>query len=338
MSGVGIKDVARKAGVSTATVSHALRNPGRVADSTREKVLAAIEEVGYTPNKLGVSLRTAKSGNIVVIIPDVADSYNFGIIKAIEKVAHSRSYSVLLGDAQGSALREREYAAMVRSRQADGIILLSHRLPFATDKNGNIQGDLPPIVNGGEFTGIAGIPAVTIDDVIAAGDATRHLVELGHKNIAVITGDMNSPTSQSRLAGFHQAMLAASLPIVDSNIIRADYTVEAGEIAAKELLMQKQRPTAIFCFSDEIALGAMHTLQSQGFDVPGDISVIGFDNIKFAKYFSPPLTTIAQPAELIGETCASLLMDLLDGKRPKQDLHVLAHELIVRGSTGPVNK
>lgn len=335
MAEVGIKDVAAKAGVSTATVSQALRNPGRVADATREKVLAAIEEVGYTPNKLGVSLRTSKTGNIVVIIPDVADSYNFGIIKAIEQVAHARGYSVLLGDTQCSPLREREYAAMVKSRQADGIILLSHRLPFDTDGGDAESNRLPPIVNGGEFTGVRGVPAVTIDDAKAGEDATQHLIDLGHSNIAVITGDMDCPTSQNRLQGFKQAMEKSGLSVNEKNIIKADYTVEDGEAAVKKLLILKTRPTAIFCFSDEIALGAMHSLQMHGFDVPSDISIIGFDDIKFAKYFSPALTTIAQPAELIGETCANLLMNLLDEKAPEKDRYILEHELIVRGSTGP---
>ena len=340
MSKVGIKDVAKKAGVSTATVSHALRNPMRVAQATREKVLAAIEEVGYTPNKLGVSLRTAKSGNIVVIIPDVADSYNFGIIKAIERVAHANGYSVLLGDTQGSELREREYAAMTRSRQADGIILLSHRFPFnidadTIDANTISIDDFPPLINGGESTGIDGVPYVAIDDVQAGMDATQHLIDYGHKNIAAITGDMNSPSSQFRLQGFNRALEQAGLARPERNVAIADYTVEAGEAAARDLLMLKERPSAIFCFSDEIALGCMHTLQSQGFNVPDDISVIGFDNIHFAKYFSPPLTTIAQPAEAIGETCASLLIDLLNNKRPSKSRHILEHQLIVRGSTRP---
>lgn len=172
MAKVGIKDIAARAGVSIATVSHALRNPGRVAEGTRKKVLAAAEAVGYMPNNLAVSLRTARSGNIVAIIPDVADSYNSGIIKAIEKVAHRRGYSVLLGDTQGSPEREREFAAMTRSRQADGIILMSHRIPFDLDRKRLSTDELPPLVNGCEFTGSDAFPTVSVDDVQAAVDAT----------------------------------------------------------------------------------------------------------------------------------------------------------------------
>ena len=132
MTKIGIKEIAAQAGVSIATVSHAFRNPGRVSDATREKVLAAAKEAGYTPNKLAANLRTSKSGNIVVIIPDVADSHNAKIINAIEKVAHSRGYSVLLGDTQGSEQREREFAAMTSSRQADGIMAGSCSARMAT--------------------------------------------------------------------------------------------------------------------------------------------------------------------------------------------------------------
>jgi LacI family transcriptional regulator, repressor for deo operon, udp, cdd, tsx, nupC, and nupG len=330
---IGIREIAEKAGVSIATVSHAFRNPQRVSTATRERVLAAAAEVGYTPNSLAVSLRTARSGNIVVIIPDVADSHNSGIIKAIEKVARSRGYSVLLGDTQGSAKREREFAAMTRSRQADGIILMSHRLPFdLTDANISLD-DLPPIVSGCEFTGYGEFPSVTIDDYAAAVDATNHLIGYGHERIAVITGDMESTSSKDRLRGFREAMAAAGLEVDDRLVVLGGYTVQCGESAAKELLMQRARPTAVFCFSDEIALGCMYALQQQGFGVPNDISVMGFDNIPFAKYFVPSLTTIAQPTEEIGTICATVLLDLIEGKKPGKRRYVLPHELLVREST-----
>jgi LacI family repressor for deo operon, udp, cdd, tsx, nupC, and nupG len=330
---VGIKDIAADAGVSIATVSHALRNPGRVSDSTRERVLASADRVGYTPNKLAASLRTARSGNIVVIIPDVTDSFNSGIIGAIEKVAHQRGYSVLLGDTQGSAKREREFGAMTLSRQADGIILMSHRLPFAAAARKGADGKLPPMVNGCEFTGDDRVPLVAIDDVKAAHDATSHLLDGGHRRIAVITGDINSTSSRDRLRGFRQATRRAGLQPDERLIVQGAYSLIAGERAAGQVLLQKRRPTAIFCFSDEIALGCMYTLRQNGFDVPGDISVIGFDDIPFARYCAPPLTTIAQPTVEIGATCAALLLDLIDGRTLTKAKHILPHRLVVREST-----
>jgi len=338
MMKIGIKEIAAKAGVSIATVSHAFRNPGRVSDVTRERVLAIAREGGYTPNKLAASLRTSRSGNIVVIIPDVADSHNAKIINAIEKVAHQRGYSVLLGDTQGSEQRELEFAAMTGSGQADGIILMSHRMPFAVDDSNRLLEKLPPLVNGCEYTGHDGVPSVTIDDRQAAIDATRHLLDFGHRDIAVITGDMNSTSSQNRLDGFRLAMTQADLQPDEDQIVYAAYTLEDGASAGNTLLLKKTRPSAIFCFSDELALGCMHTLRKNGFRVPEDISVIGIDNIPFARFCAPTLTTISQPTEVIGSTCATLLLDLIDGRRPEKMRHILPHELLVRESTGPLTK
>lgn len=333
MTKVGIKEIAAEAGVSIATVSHAFRNPGRVSDESRKKVLDAAKKIGYTPNRLGASLRTSKSGNIVTIIPDVADSHNAKIIRAIEKVAHRRGYSVLLGDTQGSEEREREFAAMTVSRQADGIILMSHRLPFETGKKKLKLDDLPPIVSGCEFTGHDCIPAVAIDDVQAAMDATHHLISYGHKDIAVITGDMDTTSSRDRLEGFRGAMSQSGLRCDEDLIILSDYSLSGGEAATESLLLRKNRPTAIFCFSDEIALGCMYALRQHGFRVPDDISVMGFDNIPVAKYFSPPLTTVAQPTEEIGTACATILLDLIEGNEPEKLRNLLPHKLLIREST-----
>jgi len=338
MQKTGIKDVALKAGVSIATVSHAFRNPGRVSDETLEKVLDAAKAVGYSPNRLAASLRTSRSGNIVTIIPDVADSFNGKIIRAIEKVAHSRGYSVLLGDTQGSEKREQEFATMVASRQADGIILMSHRLPFDLGAGGLSIDKLPPIVNGCEFTGHQEIPSVAIDDTLAAMDATKHLLDFGHRKIAVITGDMKSSSSRDRLAGFRAAMSQFGLSADEELIAYSEYSLQGGETAAETLLLRKNRPTAIFCFSDEIAVGCMYALRRHNFNVPDDISVMGFDDIPIASYISPPLSTIAQPTEEIGAACATLLLDIIEGKNPENVRKILPHRLVVRESTKPLSQ
>ncbi|KAA9130456.1 LacI family transcriptional regulator [Marinihelvus fidelis] len=332
MAKVGLKDIAAQTGYSIATVSHALRNPDRVADATRKKVIAAAEAVGYTPNNLAVSLRTARSGNIVVIIPDIADSHNSNIIKAIEKVARARGYSVLLGDTQGSEAREREFARMTQTRQADGVILMSHRLPF--DRKPGLPIDkLPPIVNGCEYAGHDDLPRVYIDDYQAAIDATNHLLDYGHRRIALISGDVETHSTRERLRGFDDAMAAAGVEVDRSLQVRAGYTLEEGIAGATRLMRHREPPTAIFCFSDEIAFGAMYALRDMGHSVPDDVSVMGFDNIPFARYITPPLTTIAQPTAEIGATCAEILLDIIDGKRPETPLRILPHELKVREST-----
>ena len=334
MARVGIKEIARSAGVSIATVSHAFRNPGRVSDDTREKVLATAKRLGYTPNRQAVSLRTAKSGNNVVIIPDITDTHNSEIIEGIEAVARDRGYSVLLGNTQGSPERERDFANMVNSGQADGVILMSHQMPFDLGEDGDVA-DLPPVVNGNEFAGYEGIPCVAIDDRLGGRDATNHLIGLGHRRIAVVTGDRESTSAKERLAGFRDAMAEADLEVDESLIMYGEYRADVGEIAGADLAARTEPPTAIFCFSDEIALGCLAGLQSAGKSVPDDISVIGFDDIPFARYLVPSLTTVAQPSEAIGRTCATLLFNLIDGVRPDNNRFVLPHTLIVRSSTAP---
>jgi LacI family repressor for deo operon, udp, cdd, tsx, nupC, and nupG len=334
MSKVGIKDIAAETGVSIATVSHALRNPDRVSDETRRKVLAAAARAGYTPNRMAASLRTSRSGNIVVIIPDVADSLNGKIISGIEGVARNRGYSVLLGNTQGSEEREKEFASMTASGQADGIILMSHRMPLEVPA---APGALPPVVSGCEYTGTAGVPFVGVDDRSAAVDAVNHLLQFGHRRIAVITGDMDSASSRFRLQGYRDAMAAANCEVNESWVMHGNYLPADGEAAARQLIMQKERPSAVFCFSDEMAMGCMYALKDQGFSVPEDISVIGFDGIPFARYASPPLTTVAQPTEAIGAACANILFDLIEDRPPATLKTYLPHELIVRESTAPID-
>lgn len=337
MSSVGIKHIASLAGVSIATVSRTLRDPERVSESTRAKVLKAVKECGYTPNKLGVSLRTSRTGNIVVIIPDVSDSFNFGAIKSIEAYAQQRGYSILLGDTQGSEELERTYASMVRSRQADGIIMFSHRLPFDIDYSIDVYEQLPPLVNSCETMGIPAIPFVSIDNTQAAYDATQHLIDSGHKDIALITGNIESPSSQHRLEGFRKAMKDAGIPINEDLIHYATYSVEDGESVTKEILQKEKQPTAIFCLSDEMALGCCSAIRNAGLHMPDDISVMGFDDIPFSRYLSPPLTTISQPTKEIGKTCIRLLLDIVEGKRPEKTEYILPHKLVIRESTRSIN-
>lgn len=342
MSNIGIKELAEIAGVSIATVSRAMSNPTRVSEATREKVIAAAKKAGYTPNRLGAGLRTSKTGNIIVIIPDVSDTFNFGVIKSLEKAASKHGYSVLLGDTQGLRERELAYGEMIKSRQADGIILFSHRLPFALeDESDNALAEnfhLPPLVNSCEPVGIEGIPLVSIDNERAAKEATEYLISLGHRDIAVITGHIDTPSSQMRLNGYRSAMAEAGIPCDESLIREGEYSLEKGDECTKELLVQKRRPTAIFCFSDEIALGCLSSLKDNNFSVPGDISVVGFDDIRFAKYVSPSLTTIAQPVEEIGQNCIQQLLNMMNKNLPSGETVILPHKLVVRESTGPVKK
>lgn len=340
MSDIGIKELARIAGVSTASVSRALSNPGRVSASMREKVQAAAKEMGYRPNKLGASLRTSKTGNIIVIIPDISDTFNSGVIRSLERTAAERGYSVLFGDTQGLRERELVYGDMVRSKQADGIIFFSHRLPFDDKDLQSSSFVLPPLVNSCEYLHsdyTEQVPWVSIDNVAAGRDATEHLLSLGHRDIAVITGNIEAPSARQRLQGHREALTSAGLTYREELIHHGEYTLEAGQRCTKDILSAKRRPSAIFCMCDESALGCLSTLKEYGFALPDDMSVVGFDDIRFAKYFTPALTTIAQPVEEIGRRCVEVLLDLIDGKTIDTFNVILPHRLVVRDSTKAVD-
>jgi LacI family transcriptional regulator, repressor for deo operon, udp, cdd, tsx, nupC, and nupG len=336
VSKVGIKDIATISGVSPATVSRTLRNPELVSKETRKRVMKAVKEAGYTPNRFGSSLRTQKSGNIMVVMPDITNQVNAGIIRAIESEAQKAGYSVLLGDTQSLLEREQHYAHMTQSGQADGILLFTYHLPFETDDSKPLMAQLPPLVNSCEAIPIDGINKVMIDNTAAAKTAVNHLLDFGHTRIAAVMGPSDTPSTLERLKGYKLALIEAGIDIDDSLIMRGDYGLDSGSSAMEKLLKLKQRPTAVFCFSDDMAIGAMSVLREYGFNIPQDISVMGFDDIRYAKLMSPALTTIHQPLEDIGKACTQLLLQQLAGKLSEATYIELPYTLMVRQSTGPV--
>jgi len=343
MPDIGIKQLAKTLGISTASVSRALNNPDRVSDAMRKKVQDAAKKTGYRPNKMGASLRTSKTKNIIVIIPDISDTFNSGVIRSIERTASERGYSVLFGDTQGIRESEISYGDMVRTRQADGIICFSHHLPFSDTDLDSENFKMPPIVNSCEQlqalqpAGRA-VPLVTIDNVAAGREIAKHLIDLGHSEIAVITGDIDSPSTQQRLLGYQLALTDAGIEYDEHLIYQGEYTLEAGSSTTKEILESPKNPSAILCMCDETALGCLYTLKENNINVPNDISVVGFDDIKFAQYFSPALTTVAQPVDEIGKQCVEILLNVIDGKEVAQQTVILPHKLVIRDSTKTLNK
>lgn len=335
MSKSGIKDIAARANVSPATVSRVFSSPHLVSKKTLQKVQKVIDEAGYRPNRMGSSLRTRRSGNIVAIIPDITKPVNAGIIRAIEQVAQSNGYSVLLGDTQGLEERERHYAQLVEQGQADGILLFGARLPFDVDESRPLSEQLPPIVNGNERIDSDQLVQVSVDNVAAAKMAVNHLTALGHKRIAAVTGPMDVPSSTERLRGYRDALESAGLNFDPALVVQAGYDAITGMEAGRQLLLRKERPTAIFCFDDDTAIGVMKLYQQQGFLIPQDVSIMGFDDIHYAEFVTPALTTVHQPLEEIGKTCINLLLQQLAGKTVVPGRQFLPFELMIRGSTGP---
>jgi LacI family repressor for deo operon, udp, cdd, tsx, nupC, and nupG len=242
---------------------------------------------------------------------------------------------VLLGDTQHDSKREERYATMLKRKEADGLIFLGHRLP--KEAAALVRAMAPrcaPVVNGCEFSPHLGIPSVHIDNAKAAGEAMDHLYRLGHKRIAVITGPLARPLSRDRLRGATaRTKLERNAP--ELIVIQGDFSIASGAAAAEKLLLRSTPPTAVFSFNDEMAIGVIDTAKRLGRTVPRDLSVVGFDDIRFARYTDPPLTTVAQPMREIGEGTVRLLLEILRGNAISPVSVTLPHTLMIRGSTAP---
>ena len=327
-----IQDVARAAGVSTATVSRVLSAPERVAEATRARVMAAVARLDYAPNVAAKTLRTLKTGKILVTVPDISNPFFSQVIRGVEEAASAAGYSVLLGDTRHEEAREEQYADMLRRREADGLIFLGHRLPETLAEMVATLGPRTPIVNGCEFSPELGVSSAHIDNERAAAEAMNHLYDLGHVRVGVITGPLVSPISRDRLEGVQTA--AARRGHAEALAVAVgDFTIESGAEHAAALLARAERPTALFCFSDEMAMGALDAVRRRGLRCPQDVSLVGFDDIRFARYLDPPLTTISQPTHEIGHEVVRLLLEILSGAAEVPRHVTLAHRLVVRGST-----
>jgi LacI family repressor for deo operon, udp, cdd, tsx, nupC, and nupG len=331
-----MKDVAEKAGVSTATVSRALTNPEKVSAATRQKVEQAVQAVGYAPQGLARNARRGETQTILVIVPDICDPFFSEMIRGIEVTAAQAGYLVLIGDCAHQNQQERTFLNLMLARQIDGMVLLGSQLPF--DASADEQRNLPPMVMANEFAPEMSLPSVHIDNLTAAFEAVNHLLQLGHKQVACIAGPEDMPLCQYRLQGYVQALRRSGLTVDPTYIVRGDFTFDAGVAAINQLLSLPQPPRALFCHSDIMALGAMSQARRLGLRVPQDLSIVGFDDIELSRYCDPPLTTVAQPRYQIGREAMLLLLEELQGKRVNSGSRLLDAELTIRGSTAASSK
>ena len=322
-----IREVARLAGVSVATVSRTLKSPDCVRQATRDKVNAAVEQAGYRPNLMAVQFRSRRTANLVILVPKIANSFFARVISGAQQAAQVAGYRLLLCDTQGREEIEREFAELVYAHQADGVIQLRAFDPFPTDRE-----DTPPIVNACEVIKGGRHLTISLDNHAAAKAMTEHLINLGHRRIGLIKGPQTSPLTQDRVAGYLAALDQAGITVDPAIICHGDFSLRAGYEGAATLIAMPDRPTALFCENDEMAIGALKRIKESGLCVPEDISVVGFDDIPLAHYCDPPLTTIAQPAEAFGQTAVEMLINLIE-KKPNPQRHViLPFELTLRQS------
>jgi LacI family repressor for deo operon, udp, cdd, tsx, nupC, and nupG len=332
---VRIQDVARLADVSTATVSRALASPERVSPEARARVLEAIAKTGYVPNPAARSLRSQKTYMVLVVLPDLSNTFFSKILRGIEERLFEAGYGMIISDLDGSPEKEAHFAAFTAAGRVDGAILLNgHLFGQSREGEGTPAKTGIPLVALCEAIPAADIPQIEIDNRAAAGRMTQHLASLGHRTIAYVSGPPNNILERERFLGYQDGLKAAGLPFDPALVLPGDYTIESGMIAGQSLVARPTRPTAVFCTSDEMAIGLMRTLLSAGLKVPEDMSVAGFDDIEFAAVAEPALTTIHQPRRELGQTAASVLIDLLQGRSAPRRMR-LETELVLRDSVAP---
>jgi LacI family repressor for deo operon, udp, cdd, tsx, nupC, and nupG len=322
--------VARAAGLSIASVSRALARPNSVREETRKRVFAAVEALNFQPNQQAADFRRGRSNAIMVLVTDIANPFYSVFFSAIEAEARRNGFTVLIGDTARDPENERSYVAMLRTGKADGLICvgrLPQGLPIRDD--GNYAG--PPIIACSRGGGL-GIPTVRIDNFEAGRIVGRHLAELGHIRLAQIHGSLRYDDYRARYEGFLEGLAERGVPAESVLVYEGDETTDSGRAAVNRLMQDADPPTAIFAHSDEMALGAMHQLGIRGFNVPNEISLVGFDDLNYAAALSPPLTTMRIPRVDWGrQACAHLIEQIVSGGTAEDT--VIAAEFVLRSST-----
>jgi len=329
-----IKDIARLARVSHPTVSRALQNSPLVNPETAAKIRKIADEAGYRASAVARGLVTRRTRTIGLVVTSVADPFASEVVCGIEQTANDHGYSVFLADSNADPVREKKVVQALAERRVDGIIVESSRvgalyLPLLKEM-------MVPIVlvndqHPGEF-----VHSVMISNFEGMRAAAEHLIALGHTRIAYLGDQFGYQSDVERHAGYRAALDAAAIPAMPELAVRGDGKAEAAMEAMDKLLTLAHPPTAVCCYNDMTALGAMRQARLRGLRVPEDISVAGFDDLFFASYTQPPLTTVHQPMRRMGQMAMESLFKLMSGTDSVPQIKVDA-ELIVRESTAPVN-
>lgn len=336
MSKLNIDDIARLAFVSRSVVSRVLNNRPNVSDEARERVLKIIKEYNYRPSATARSLATDRTHEISILAPrktdDVLASGFWSLIfLGISEECIRRGYFVslsMISSEVGAHLNDR----ILNGHNFDGYILISKEvadqaLPALRKR------ELPTVLIG-RAPDFPDLHRVDVDNVQGGYRATKHLIDQGHRRIAAISGPLHTQESVDRLEGYKKAFLEAHLPLEDDVIVVGSYSQEGGYACMQQVLEKQDRPTAVFCFSDAQASGALLALHRAGLQAPDDVSVVGYDDLPIAKFTIPPLTTMQQPIYHMGERAAGIVIDQIEGKI-KEVVHVqLKAELVIRETSG----
>lgn len=335
---ITIKDIAKEAGVSHSTVSRALRGSSLISQETTRHIRETALGLGYLPSVAARSLKTNRSQALGVIVSNIDDPYFSEILQGIEEVAQRDNYSLFMAASQRDPEREGIIIQSMRQHRVDGVIICS--TTFSDEQSRQFSKYEVPIVVVNNQAAEDYRYSIYHDDMDGSRQLTRHLIELGHRKIAYLGNSYSGRTTLDRLAGFRQEMESAGLPVPDNYVHEIPGSEpDGGVLAADHFLGLPDRPTALVCFNDMLAIGVLKNLQSRGVQVPEEISITGFDNIVFSNYTNPPLTTFDQPKRFIGQKAAELILSLLcstaKDNLPEQKIQILKGNLLVRASTAP---
>ncbi|MBP2001245.1 LacI family transcriptional regulator [Paenibacillus shirakamiensis] len=323
-----IKDVARQAQVSIATVSRVLNNLTGYSEETKVKVLQVIKEMGYQPNAIARGLINKRTQTLAVIFPCVSNSFSAEVLHGIEEVAHRHQHSVIVCNTSDDGKRTLNYLQVLREKQVDGIIFASEVLQDSYYEA--LQAMKVPVVLIATETDKPHIPYVKVNDKQASYDAVNYLITHGHRHIAMMGGTKDDLVAGvPRVEGYKQALADHHLPYREEWIVHADFQFDSGCTAMEQLLTRPRDYTAIFAASDEMAVAIMTVAAKHGIRIPGDLSVIGYDNVKLAEMVVPPLTTVHQPLVEMGEmACEKLLTMIQTGETV--DNTIALHSIVER--------
>jgi LacI family transcriptional regulator len=326
-----IKDVAREAGVSTATVSHVLNNTRYVSEETRERVLRAVERCNYYPNAHARSLSSGRTNTLGLLISDISNPFFPELVKSIEAAAFERGYDVILSNTNYDAERTSHYVRRIIERKVAGVALMVSE--FDKTLSDELARRHVCVVFLDQGVTSKCVSNIVVDYEVGIEEAVRHLVALGHERIAYIGGPGRLPSAAKRLEAFRDSM-ARNAPHADTPpVYEGDFRFEGGQRAAREMLAARELPTAVVVANDMMSLGVMQECRAAGLRVPQDISVVGFDDIAFAALSDPPLTTVCLPRTELGRKAVeALMLSIEDEERQGVEIHVRTH-LVVRDST-----
>lgn len=331
-----MRDVAERADVSTTTVSHVINNTRYVHPDSRQRVLEAMDALGYQPNALARSLRRSQTFSIAVIVPDSADHFFTEVIRGIEDVSFEQGYTITLCNSDGDLEKERRYTDLLTGKRVDGILFFAASNQSQEHVRILQERQFPLVVVDRQVPGVEA-DTVIIDNQLGGQMATQHLLALGHRRIACISGPSDLLISEGRLNGYRLALAEHNIPLNETFVkIVEEYHYQAGFEAAQELLSLETPPTAIFAFNDILAVSIINAAAKMGLQLPADLSVIGFDDLRLASYVYPALTTIAQPKYDLGVVATTMLLERIADHDLPPRTRLLELELLERESTAPV--